>query len=75
MAMKECSTEIPDETVLGFMVDGGEQLCEHAIQKWLGFAYGHDEEMRQEHLKRWTETKRRIRPVARAIRESWRAAK
>jgi len=55
--------EITDDEILRIARDGGRQLCDHALQKWIGNAYNMDEATRQAYINRWKEIKSRISDV------------
>ena len=59
--------EITDREVVKIMVDGGERLCEYALEKWIGNAYQTDEKTRQEYIQRWKAIKARIRPLSKRL--------
>ena len=61
--------DISDKEVIKIMVDGGEKLCDHAIEQWEGYKYGHDYDLRQGNLLRWKTIKSRIRGIAKEIKE------
>jgi len=65
-------TDITDEEILKIMIDGGEKLCDYALDLWITDKYKLGEAARQQNMKRWSEIKGRIRPLARSIKESWR---
>lgn len=61
---------VTDDEVLRVMIAGGEDLCDHALSKWTGNAYGTDEAMRREYIRRWGIIRRSIRPLAKRIKEA-----
>jgi hypothetical protein len=60
--------KIDDNEVISIMVNGGEQLCDHALECWIGDKYKLGEEMRQAYIQRWGAIKRRIRKIANQIK-------
>lgn len=59
-----------EEEVLELMIDGGERLCDYALDKWMGDHYHLGEDMRQQMLKEWGANRRGIRPLANRIKSA-----
>lgn len=55
--------------VLKIMVDGGEQVCRHALDKWTSNAYGTSEEVRQEQIAHWKTLLASVRDTAAQIKQ------
>lgn len=60
--------DITDDEVLRVMVEGGEELCDAAPEKWIGNEYESDTVVRGAYLERWAKIRRRIRPLAAELR-------
>jgi hypothetical protein len=61
--------EVKDCEVIKIMIDGGEKLCDYAIEQWIGDKYKLGEDMRRESILRWNKIKSRIRPLVKELRE------
>lgn len=54
---------------INVMRDGARQLCDHAVGKWLGNAYGDDEPMRRENLDRWSAIRSAVSDLVAEMRQ------
>lgn len=62
--------EITNDEVLRLMIDGGENLCDDAMGKWMNPEYHKGlEDVVMERRTWWSAARRRIREFAREIRE------
>ena len=69
--------EVTDSEVLQIMIDGGERLCDYALDKWIAGDYcgprpwsDQEEKMRQAFILRWKKTRTRMRELGRKIKDA-----
>ena len=58
-----------DREVINIMIQGGEQICDYALSKWIADEYKLGEESRRENIKHWKETRTRIRSLANEMKK------
>jgi len=59
-----------DLEVISIMVNGGERICDEAIAKWTSGKYGNDADFVQENVMRWEANRRRIRELAKVLKNA-----
>jgi hypothetical protein len=57
-----------DKGIIDLMVQGGEQICDHALAQWYSNKYQTDEKTKQQSIQEWNAKRRRIRELAKKIK-------